>query len=750
MARLPALRLLLPFAAGVLLCDSSEAPVPLWIALAAAALVAWRWAAPVAELALGVALGGLVLAVRLYAPLPGLAPGAPSATLELLEAPRRSGPLCSAVVRVLGPLPGRALLRAADSVCGLGSGDRVRARLAFEEFRPATNPGARSPRRAWRRRGVHRVARVIDGLQVGVATRSGGSAYVDAARRRVGDALDAAPAARAGGLLRALVTGQRDRLDPALRELFQQTGTAHLLAVSGLHVACVYASAALAVRWVAARVPWLSWVRAARTLGVVAGVCTAAGYAALSGLGVPALRAAAMAVAGSLAVLYGRPAASANALGLAALLILAVDPASLFDPGFALSFSAVAGILVWRPPTRGLAALLHATLAAGLATAPWAAALGLPLPAGGPLANLFAVPLFGFVVVPLGLLTGLLGSMGADALRPLCLVVTELALRALDAFRSPDLLAAVASPQLFAAASAACGFALRGAWLLGSRSLLAAAGGAAALASVAALPPANEALVWPELLFLDVGHGDAVLVRSGSAAWLVDAGPSLGAFDAGARVVWPALRTLGVRRLDVLAVTHADRDHAGGAISILSRVDVGELWLSAAVARHPVGRALLRTAALRRVPIRVVARGQRARLGELAVSVSWPPRDAAPGAGNEGSLVLRFQGAHGCALLPGDIPGAVERQLARAAERCALLKLAHHGSRSSSDAAWLERLRPMLAVASAGRRRRGALPHPEVRARLEAGQVTVYVTREHGAVEVSFTPYGLVAAPFLP
>jgi competence protein ComEC len=101
-------------------------------------------------------------------------------------------------------------------------------------------------------------------------------------------------------------------------------------------------------------------------------------------------------------------------------------------------------------------------------------------------------------------------------------------------------------------------------------------------------------------------------------------------------------------------------------------------------------------------------------------------------------------------VLPGDIPGAVERQLARTAQPCGLLKLAHHGSRSSSDPAWLERLRPTLAVASAGRRRRGALPHPEVRARLEARQVTVYVTREHGAVEVSFTPYGLVAVPFLP
>lgn len=749
MRRLPALRLLLPFVAGVWLGDLSVAPAGFWLAVAAAALAAWRWRPGLAEAALGLALGGLALAVRLHAPAPELAPGVPSATLELLEAPRRSGPMCSAIVQVFGVRSGRALLRGGGPVCDRLPGERLRARIELGEFPPATNPGATSPRRSWRRRGVRRVARLVGGLVAPIATPPGVRARVERARRRVGEAVSAP--SRAGALLRALTTGRRDALGPELRALFQETGTAHLLAVSGLHVACVYASVAWALSWLAGRAPWLVWVRAARTLGVTIGVAAALGYAALAGLGVPALRAAAMAAAGTLAVVHGRPAASANALLLAALLVLAVEPASLFDAGFALSFSAVAGILVWRPPPRGVGALLHATLAAGLATSVWAARLGLPLAAGALLANLFAVPVFGFVVVPLALLAGLLGAVLpplADWLRPPGLATAELALRVLEAFRSRDLLAGIASPVGFACACAACGFALRSAWRLRSRGLGwlgVAAGGVAAFAT---LPADNAPLSWPELTFLDVGHGDAVLVRSGRAAWLVDAGPRFGTGDAGSRVVLPALRALGVRRLEVLVVTHSDLDHAGGAGSLLSRFEVGELWISAATARHPVGRALARVAARRGVPLRLVARGERARLGALAVSVRWPPRGDASVSGNAASLVLRLEGALGCALLPGDAPAAVERRLME--RPCGVLKLAHHGSGSSSDPRWLERLRPSVAVASAGRRRVGALPHVAVRRRLESAGVTLYVTRRHGAVRLAFTPHGLVAAPFLP
>jgi competence protein ComEC len=749
--RVPGLRLLLPFVAGIALCDWTGAPPVFWIVLGVVALALRLCAPAVGELLISAALGGLALALRLHAPVPDLAPASHSVTLELLEAPRRSGPLCSARVHVFGATGGRALLRATGSLCDGLPGNRIRARVRLDPFRPATNPGADSSRRRWRRRGVRREARLVDGLQAPIVTPPGARARVEQVRRRVEDAV-AAPT-RAGALLRALVTGRRDALDPSLRAPFVESGTAHLLAVSGLHVACVFATISWTLRRLVARAPFVSWVRIAPAFGTAAGVCAALGYALLSGLGVPALRAAAMAAAATLAIALGRPAASANALCLAALLVLVVEPASLFDPGFALSFSAVAGILVWRPPVRGVAALVHATLAAGLATAPWAAALGLPFAAGAPLANLLAVPLFGFVVVPLGLATGVVGSLApvlGDLLRPVALGVAELALRALEGLGSPDLLATAASPGLAAGGAAVCGFALRTAWRLAEPGLGLLAAVAAIVALLALLPAENSATTSAELTFLDVGHGDAVLARSGTAAWLVDAGPRLGRFDAGLRVVHPALRALGVRRLDVLVVTHSDRDHSGGAAAILSRVPVGELWMTSAVVRHPAGRGLLRVAARHGVAVRLVARGERAWLGRLGVSVRWPPAGEAHAAGNAGSLVLRLEGPRTCALLPGDVPAPVERRLSPAEAPCASLGLAHHGSRTSSDASWLSRVRPLVAVASAGRRRRGALPHADVRARLAERDVTLYVTREHGAVRLDFTPHGLVAAPFLP
>lgn len=749
MSRLHALRLLAPFAAGILLCELLAAPPLVWLAAAIMSLAAARRRPRCGEAAFGLALGGLALAVRLAAPVPELDPRAASVSVELLEAPRRSGPLCSAVVRVYGARPGRALLRASGSACAALPGDLLRARLVLEPFDGERNPGGASPRHAWARRGVHRVARIADGLYAPVRSDPGVRARVESLRRRFGAAVD--DGSRAGRLLRALTTGVRDGVGPGLRARFEASGTAHLLAVSGLHVACVYATATYLLAGMLRRAPWVSWVRVAGPCAGMAGAAAALAYAGLAGFGVPALRAVAMAAAGTLAVLSGRPAASANALALAAGIVLAFDPSALFSAGFALSFSAVAGILAWRPPARGVAALWHTSCAAGLATAPWATAAGLPLAWSAPLANLIAVPVFGLAIVPLALLTGAVDSVHpvlSGLLRPLPLGLTEAALRVLEGLGSADPLASCRAPVRVAGGAAGAAFACRIAWRSARPALYALALPCAALAVSGLAPGSNARVADPEIWFLDVGHGDAILVRSADSAWLLDAGPRFGRADAGRRVVAPALRALGVRRLDVLAVTHSDRDHIGGAASVLSRLPVGELWLSAAVARHAEGRQLLRVAALRRVPVRLVQRGTRARVGDLVASVRWPPVESVSD-GNAGSLVLRVEGREGCAMLPGDVPDSVERRLADETE-CAVLALAHHGSGSSSSGAWLDRLRPVVAVASAGRRRRGPLPHPAVRARLRGRDVTLYVTREHGAVRVAFAEPGLVVAPFLP
>jgi competence protein ComEC len=275
------------------------------------------------------------------------------------------------------------------------------------------------------------------------------------------------------------------------------------------------------------------------------------------------------------------------------------------------------------------------------------------------------------------------------------------------------------------------------------------AAAAAAVSLWRAWPAENEPVAAPRLTFFDVGHGDAVLLRAGRHAWLVDTGTRARDFDAGRSVVLPGLRALGVRRLDALALTHVDLDHVGGAAAVLSGIPVGELWLSRETHAAPALRPLRLEAARRGVRVRIVAAGAALGAPELALRVHWPPAELQPATTNAGSLVLQVGAPGRCALLGGDAPGAVERALAAQLPRCDVLKLGHHGSATSSDPAWLDALEPAVAVASAGRRPRSPLPHPAVRARLRARAITLWETRRAGALEVELARPGPVVAPWL-
>ncbi len=751
--RAPLLLRVLPLALGIWLEDRLELAA-LWGALLAlVGLGLWRLRARgrfvrLGETLLGFGLGVFALGLRLHAPVPEIA-SLPVA-LTALEAPLATPTGCRLSVYVHGERPGRALLRGKDETCRLVPGERALARLRLERVRPPTNPGAPDTRRRLARRGLRRMAEVENGALTRLAPAPRGvAALLERARRAIGATLDPpqAPARRSGALLRALASGDTSRLDDRLRDVFSASGTTHLLSVSGTHVVFVVWLVQAAVVFGLRRVRWLPAVRSARAVGLTIGVATGLGYAALCGLGPPTLRAAAMAFAAGIALLGGRRAAAWNALALAALVVLAFDPAALFEASFQLSFVAVLGLLLWRPPAGLLRGSLHVSLAAGLATAPLAAAIGAPLPAGWLLANALAVPYFSALVVPLALAAGILGGR-PEWLVALARVASELGIRLLEVCASPDLLAGPRDPVALALLLATIGFGLR-ALALRRRALSLALLAVACIIAVGMRTTENRSVAWPSLLFLDVGHGDAVLLRSGQHAWLVDAGTRFGGFDAGRAIVRPALRAEGVHRLDALIVSHADIDHSGGAEAVLAALPVGELWLT----RETLGaRALrrLRVAAARRgVPVRVVAAGDVFESRELTLRALWPPaNDLAPST-NASSLVLRVEAPGACALLTGDAPAAVERVLARAPQPCAVLKLGHHGSLTSSDPLFLDAFAPEIAIASAGRRPRSPLPHARVRERLRARSISLWQTRRNGALEIVLAPTGPWVVPWL-
>lgn len=234
-----------------------------------------------------------------------------------------------------------------------------------------------------------------------------------------------------------------------------------------------------------------------------------------------------------------------------------------------------------------------------------------------------------------------------------------------------------------------------------------------------------------------MGQGDAVLVQGRRGAVLVDAGTALpDGPDLGATVVVPALRALGVERLDLVVASHADLDHRGGLPAVLAALPVARLWLPHGGLRDAGFAELL--AAARRAGVAVEeqgAGGRPLRAGDLAVVPLWPPRDPRAPARNDRSLTLRIEVAGRRVLLPGDLEADAEARLLAAggALRAEILKLGHHGSRTSSSAMFLDAVAPRLAWVQAGYRNRFGHPADDVLQRYAERGVEVVRSDRCGA-----------------
>jgi competence protein ComEC len=243
--------------------------------------------------------------------------------------------------------------------------------------------------------------------------------------------------------------------------------------------------------------------------------------------------------------------------------------------------------------------------------------------------------------------------------------------------------------------------------------------------------------------FLDVGQGDATVVQFPSGHVLVvDAGAASDAFDTGDRVVTPALWALGVRRVDWVAFTHADLDHIGGVAAVTREFDAREVWEGVPVPRDP-NRMALKTALERHAPVwRQLRRGDRWEAGGAVVSVLHPPEPdwERQRVRNDDSVVLRVRYGPLDVLLTGDVGADVERALPldQGDDRGAIrvLKVAHHGSRTSTAGELVNAYRPWAAVVSAGRNNTFGHPAPDVIDRLEDAGATVLRTDRDGAVLV--------------
>ena len=548
-------------------------------------------------------------------------------------------------------------------------------------------------------------------------------------------------------LASALVLARREGLDPELKEAFARSGIAHLLSISGFHVAVVAGLLVAVLR--AARVP-----RNAALLGGIGGVW---GYVLLIGAPDAGVRAAILFSLLILARWIGRPLVTEGALAFAFLLLAVLDPGGPGRPGFQLSFAGAAGLTRFASPLNerlrlslprlspGLRRALSAGAGATLATMPVVAwhferisLIGIPgTMVAGPLVAL-AIPgvLLVLVTAPLsGSLAGFLAG-GTDLVLAVLVAVVE-------AFARPGWASVGVSRGWVLAAAVGIGgaalslLAVTGVGRGARRVVLAAGALAAIVVAPVAKAVADRGTVAIEML--DVGQGDAILLRSPGRRWvLVDAGPRSEQWDAGLRRVIPALRRRGIRRLEALVLTHPHLDHVGGAAAVLRGVQVGLVLDPGLAQGSGAFIEALEAAAERNTPWSVTEGGTVLRLDGMVLEVLRPE---GPTAGpdvdpNDVSVVLLLSHGAFSALLTGDAPGDLEEEIAAAAGPVNLLKVAHHGSSTSSSAVFLSQVRPALALVSTGQGNRYGHPTPQVISRLQEAGARVLRSDLNGEVSV--------------
>ena len=622
--------------------------------------------------------------------------------------------------------------RAPAAVPGFGPGQRMRLSVRLRRHVSQFNPGgfdyagwqfARGVGGGGSVRGGELLPERVDTLQTAI----------DRWRDSIRHGISAAAPAQAG-LLTAIAVGDQSGVSDAQWETLRATGTAHLVAISGLHVSIVAALAAalLSVLW--RRVPraalWLPTQRAAVIGAALAGL----GYGALAGFGVPVTRAVIMLLVAAIAVFSARRVAAGDVLALALGGVLIFDPWAVVSGGFWLSFGAVAALLLVlagrHGPMGSAAKFLRAQWGVTLLGAPllltWFGQISLV----APIANALAIPVVTMAVVPPVLVASVTGLAWPAALAG---TVVDWLLTALDVMAAwPWAMASRAQAPLALVVLALAGMV----WLLLPRGTPLRLAGAMLALPLALWTPARPLAGAFEATVLDVGQGLAIHIRTHAHDLLYDTGRAYyRGNDAGARIVVPYLRARGIAALDMLVVSHSDNDHAGGAGSVLAALPV---------TRFIAGEGVEMSA--RGVDAPCLAGTTWTWDG---VRFAWlhPRRGDAATRDNNRSCVLHISAEGGSMLIPGDIEARVEGEIAERGDwpKSEVVVAPHHGSRSSSSAALIDAVAADAVVFSAGYGNHFGHPAPDVVERWQRAGSRIWRTDSEGAVSFQIDGNGVRA-----
>ena len=528
-------------------------------------------------------------------------------------------------------------------------------------------------------------------------------------------------------LVEALALGRSERLSDDVRDSYKHGGTYHLLVFSGLQIAFAAALIALALRWLhAPRASDWSLLIFAIAAPLFIGPTASVSRASI-GIGVYAL-----------SRILHRPTTLENLWCVAALLRLIIAPHDLVEPAFHLTYAGAAALLF---AGKALAARRFRWIAYAVSAEVSITPLTLfhfhQYALGGSVMTMLLTPIVlamlitsvAVCAVPCAALFGVIG-----VLHKICTLVNGTASPMWGFFAAPPVVTIVIG----------YGSAMLAIALLRGRVRAAAILAAMFIPLVAALIVGRSDVTAVRLTVLDVGQGDALLLRSPKHVVLIDAGGRLGDAHFGETQLLPMLVDRGVRHIDVAVLTHVHPDHCGGLPAVLENLDVGSVWISPRRFRGDCAQRVLAVCSRRAIPIHLVRDGDVRDVGGLSLRASIADRTFKHSPENNSSVVLHVRIGRWTALLTGDAERDAEESLADREIKADVLKVGHHGSRTSSTPLLLDAVQPRIALISCGLHNTFGHPHPSVVESLRSRGIHTWRTDRDGTIDVDFLPAHIV------
>jgi len=587
-----------------------------------------------------------------------------------------------------------------------------------------------------------------------------GSSLLDRGRERIYEAISAAGTDSAG-VFEALLLADRSSVSIEQHEAFAAAGASHLLAISGLHVGMVTGWGFIIFWWfVTRREAWIvAWP--VRKLALTAGVLMAVGYATLAGWPITAQRALLMIGAALLAWWLRDRSEPLNTMFAALLLILLIDPAAIVSISLWLSFAAVTALLIWSSRLAGesdlslwqktgrwIAGLFWVSVVATLATLPIIADIFGRIPIYTLFANMALVPLYSLYLLPLSIVGELLALLGAIDMSG---VLFGWAAKGVGAGDSLLIMLKtwpagnlwIPEVPTYATCFYAAGISFSVFLLLRHLHAKALISTVLTLMLYLLMVVPERAADLPTLSVWDVGQGAAsTLSMPDGRVMVIDSPGRYGSRFNGGTIVADGLRSQGVVHADVVLISHAQSDHAGGVERLLDHLrSAGELWVADIPENrsHKMVARIIRRVEARGGKVQWLKRGDKPAFGDTTVKVLWPPKGYAPSKHNNASLVISMTLPTGERLLfPADVEREGEVKMIREGlEHHDVMLVPHHGSRTSSHPAWVKAVRPDIAIAQSGWMNRYQFPRPEIVERYE-NRGTKMLDTKHGAVSIRF------------